>query len=655
MWTDGDYEVIDQRRNFWLNRAFNDGDQWIRWDVATGSAALLDKFSSATEARSRTTVNKIRSRRRSLLARLIPGPLEFEVEPSGTDDPAAHRQRVQEQILESLRRQCDWEGVRVEGLGQTIDGGVAALAVEFDPGAGSILSTDPVSGRKVRFGTVKVTALSIAEFIIEPGSRSVDDARWWIRRTTLTPGQAKERYGLDKEPPADSHATMSPFQGALLRRRTGANGLTSKLVSVYVYFQRPAADGSHPGCVVHVIGDQIVQYEDEWPFPFEHLNLRVTRETPWDSDWRGSTLMSDARQIQAAYNKVRTVAQAHMDRAVNARILVGRGSLQSDTPFSDEVGEVIEYEPDVAGGKPEWMAPPGADRSLSIESQALEAELDDIFHTHGVTRGQAPGDRNSGTALALLAEKDDTPLGLMSKEQARAWSDVGAMSLMILRARLMSVDDALADPETGEPIGQKHAEKVMIVDENGKAPVQVSYTADDLDENPVVRVPLEAVTPRSHAAVQAALMELSKNYPAIFQGIKPNQMAKLFNLPLAGRMTFAALSPNERMASYENVMLQQGEPMVPEKFNDHGIHIAIHLDQQNDPSYETWDEMSKLAMERHIEIHEQLKAEIEQETAAKLMAAQQGQLPSADGSAPPAPGPMPGELPADSPVPQEMM
>jgi hypothetical protein len=83
-----------------------------------------------------------------------------------------------------------------------------------------------------------------------------------------------------------------------------------------------------------------------------------------------------------------------MRKAANARMMVPSGSVDDADSLTIDPADVLEYNSEI--GEPHWQTAPEVPRWISNEAQFLEAELDDIFHTHQTSRGEAPGDRNSG-------------------------------------------------------------------------------------------------------------------------------------------------------------------------------------------------------------------------------------------------------------------
>lgn len=616
-WRDCSDELLDARRNFQLNRAFFTGQQHVSWNSATESTEI--ELSQPRNRSSRMIVNHYRSRANSLYARLFPSPLAFEVEPSDVSPSAARRQRLQETILEGCRTSLDWEQVRMTAGRFKMLGATVAVALEWDPNARGLKVIDPLTGKPRHVGGVRLTPLSIAEFGVEPGTRDVADALWWVRATTLTPAQAQARYNLEEPPQPDAQSMYLPHQRYLLGRRTQNAG--SRMCMVYVYYERPRPEQGVPGCVVHVVAEHRFVYE--WPFPWNDLNVGLARMNELGDTWMGDTPLSDARQVQVAYNDARTAMRAHVQRAANARIMYPAGSIGDEDDWTDDVAEMVEYQPDGMGGKPEWFHAPEVPRWLAMEPQNLLSELDEVFHTHAVTRGQAPGDRNSGLALSILAEKDDGPLGPTARDEQRMWERLARLTLQTYRHH---VGDA----------------KAQTMVERDSGPVLVEWTQDDIDEEPKVRVPLESVMPRSQAATRSELVSIAQAFPSVQAAMDVDTTARVLGMGDL-HAAFRALDPDAQKADRENEAMLSGQPAVPDDWDEHAKHILRHNAFRSSPDYEAMPEQARALVDAHVEAHERLMMDAQMEEAMRAMA----MMPPPPGT--PELGPPPG-APGEPPI-----
>ena len=599
MWQDADRYLVKERRDYWMNASYYVSHQWIWWDSSRNAVQELS-YANEAEKGSRITVDKYGPRTRSLLARLTRAELMWEVQPGGMDDSSMRRQRLQEQLLIGEQRHNNWEDVREMCLLQTLFGGSAAICVDWDPDKGEDYLLDAISQISVPLGGIRLTPVGINEFTLEPGSLNAIDARWWIRCTSLPPEQVQERYNLEEIPKADSEAMLSARHRSLLRNRPG--GDPPKTTLVYIYYERPTNRG--PGCVVHVVNGKVVLQEDQWPFPFKHLNISVFRQNKIPNSWVGHTLLTPARDVQYAYNRARSTILEHMRKAANARMMVPSGSVDDADSLTIDPADVLEYNSEI--GEPHWQTAPEVPRWISNEAQFLEAELDDIFHTHQTSRGEAPGDRNSGLALALLAEKDDTPLGPMAKDQSLGWGKIAEMTLSLYRMNAES---------TG--INRK----VMLLTEQG-VPHEIQWSAKDIDEKPTVIVPLDATMPRSKLATQSMITQLAQQFPLVFQNVSAKSLTRMLDLP-DPKQFLSQMDPDVAKAEWENGLLMQGVPVIPEDFDVHDAHINIHNTQRKSPAYELADPQVKQMLDMHVMAHMQY---LTNETAAMMAQSDQAAM-----------------------------
>lgn len=582
LWRDADSYLVKERRDYWLNGSYYLGQQWIWWDQTRTTVQELD-YRTESEKDSRITVDKYGPRLSSLLARMMRSELVFEVQPQGTDDASMRKQRLQEQLLIAEQHERDWELARETALLQTFFGGAAAVCVDWDPELGDDFYVDMQTGIAIPDGGVRLTPLGINEFTLEPGTQDPADARWWIRATSLPPAQVKERYNLDWMPTPDAEAVLTSRARSILMRRPGNQAPQTTMV--YVYYERPTP--STPGCIVHVVNNKVVLQEDGWPFPFPHLNVALFRQKKIPNTWVGHTLCTPARDVQYAYNRARSTIMEHMRKAANARLMIPAGSIDDSDNITTDPGDTLEYNAEL--GEPHWQTAPDVPRWISNEAAALEMELDDIFHTHSVSRGQAPGDRNSGLALSLLAEKDDTPLGPMARDQSKGWGLIAQMTLMLYRMN-------------AEASGMQR--KATIINEHGQ-PLDITWGAQDIDEKPKVVVPLDATSPRSKLATQSVITSLADRFPQAFQNIDPLALAKMLDLP-DPKGYLAQVDPDASKAQWENGLLMQGVPVVPEDFDLHDVHINIHNRERKSPAYELADPAVKEIIDLHVMAHQRM-------------------------------------------------
>lgn len=154
--------------------------------------------------------------------------------------------------------------------------------------------------------------------------------------------------------------------------------------------------------------------------------------------------------------------------------------------------------------------------------------------------------------------------------------------------------------------------------------VQFSWSSNDIDENPLVKVPLDATAPRSKIATQSILTSLADRFPQAFQNLDPIAIARMLDLP-DPKGYLATTDPDIAKAEWENGLLMQATPVMPALFDDHAKHIAQHNKERKSPAYELASPEVRQAIDVHIGAHETLAIE----EAQKQLAAMQ-QMPGAE-------------------------
>ena len=592
-WKEIGDELATVRRQYWQNLAFFHGEQWVQWDARRNQLqSLAQSFNPLVTGRARLTINRIRPNTISVLSRLTHSDLKFEVPPNDSSDDLIAAARLAETILRAEHQAGDWESHRADELFATLMGGTAAIAWEWDGSGGDTIEVDGETGRVVGTGKVRLQALNVTEFGLEPGVRDYRDARYWIMGLAMTPDQVQDRYALKWVPKSDAAGAMSPMQHKLLEESGRPQGKNQCLV--LCMYERPNGDQPH-GRYVCIVNDTVV-HQEAWPFPHDRLNVRPFRQATSSGKWVGSTYMNDAVPIQFAYNFQRSLITEHSKKVGNARLMAPFGSF-AEEDFTTDPADILWYAADMSGSIPQYLRPPDLPRWMMAEADTLKAELDDVMYVHATSRGEASFDRASGQALAILAEKDDTPLGMMAREQAQGWGEIASAALEIYEAKA------------------KERRRATIRGEMG-VPTQVAWNGKDLKGQTVVHIPLEVTQPRSKAAMQAFANDMYDRKLVT----DPGQYARLAGLP--EDELIEVLDADVAKAYRENARMMNGMAELVDDFDDHAKHIAEHNRARKSDGYRFADAEVRSIFDDHLKMHEVQAAE---EYGAQVQKA--GQLP----------------------------
>lgn len=571
-WDRGVKSTREQREQAAVNQMFLRNRHWVYWNKGQNRLEEMPRHPS----RVRATVPRIGPDSRGILAKLLRRELVFDVPPSSPDDVAVRGSRIAEAALAQAHHEHDWEAVRSDHANCVWSDGVGGLCVEWDYTMGPKVATDD-RGRQIGTGDVKLSTVSLNEMAFEPGTRNAEKSRWWIRGVAMPPAEVKETYGLAKEPNADARALDIVARHSISAESAEATPLTM----VFTYYERP--NNEHQGQVLTVVGDEIID-QSPWPFPFDdRLNVALAVVIPVHAAWYGHTPVTDAVPVQAAYNMSWSSIIEHMKLAGNARLWVPQGSVDDIEELSDTPGEAVEYV-SINGMRPDYQSPPSMPDWWIRQPGMLEATMDDILGRHDVSRGEAPSGVESGIALSILSENDDTPTGALAKNIAEAWGRAASMALKLWETNVKDTRTSI----------------VMY----GGVPEPVRWTGGNLVGQTTARVPLDSVMPRSRAAQAAYALQLYDRKIIA----TPAELAKVADLPDQDDL-LDGIDPDTARARRENHWLAVATPRTVMEFDDHGNHIKIHRDFVRSERYENLPPETQQMVLDHIEAHEIMAAQ----------------------------------------------
>ena len=554
--------IMGPMRSYWLNHAFVRGLQWLKWNQA------VTRLAEQPEGRDRVQAvfNKIRANQRTIIANLTQRALSFEVTPTGPDDESVRAARLGEAVLRDLSRSQRWEVIREEHMSATCKGGTGALLVEIDPDN----------------GMPNVKPLSLAEFMVEAGSRNAETARWCIKVEALPPKVVKALFGLRKVPPPDAHSGLAPFQHRMLHQSWGSSNATlPELTKVLTYYERPM--GTSKGGYQVIIDGKVVQ-KGAWPYPFEdRLPIAIARETVEENQWWGTTYLDDVRKVQVILNGIWSGIAEHARELGTIRALFPA----SAEPFVEEMTDKPGFQPWPDGVElPEYLEQPKLENWYESVLDRASMMIDDIMGVHEVSRGIAPPNIESGSGISMLAEKDASPTGRLIKETARCWSEVAQMCLQVYQKT-------------------QTKERTVTVDA-GFGPERFPHKGSDLSQEFEVNVPRDEIEPRSRIGmIQQADKMLEMG---LIQS--PAQYVRIAELPSYDSL-IAGISPQIAKAKRENSELARGTVTNPEWHvdDDHQIHIEEHKAFMTTKRWELLPEKIQELYKNHVQMHKTYMAE----------------------------------------------
>ena len=578
--------VQNRVSDYWLNHAFCQGFQWTFVEERTG---LVQEVPQEPD-REQTVINRIAPNMRIIISKLVQREMSFINLPTSADDGSIRAARIGEAILRGTKRDHDWEHIREVVSQMAMKGGSAAICVDWDSHAGHVTVGPTEDSGEVRGGDTVETPLAITDFVVEPGVRNAEEARWWIKCEALPPQVVQSIYNMDDEPHADMTAGTSGIMRKLIST-SGVSGSTSQggntgdnLTMVLTYYERPNAYAPR-GRISVVVGEQIVEGEDPengvemaWPFPWDdHLNFALIRETIVENEWAGQTILTQARGVQTTYNAAWSSIIEHMKLAGNARLAVPESSIDLIDEFTDLPGEIVPF--DDGSTAPFYLQPAQLPAWLIDTPVNLEMQLDDIMGVHDISRGSAPANIESGFGLSILAEQDSTPVGRLTKEIARAFSKVAQMVLELMEDNVKET-------------------RSSVIQESGQPSMSTSWTGSELLGQTNPSIPIDSIIPRN----RAAQLQLAKDLQQGGLLTSLDQFMAVAELADADQI-LEKVDPDTAKARRENHLFASGRGTFAADFDDHEIHIREHNIYRKSQRYEMSTDEEKEVCDLHIQEH----------------------------------------------------
>ncbi|HWR20938.1 MAG TPA: hypothetical protein VN444_03650 [Verrucomicrobiae bacterium] len=425
----------------------------------------------------------------------------------------------------------------------------------------------------------------------------------WVERTYGEEIAAKVDHETSESPSRWIMQAAIHSTGAGLMTGSGQQDQPSPQVRVRRLWMRPTP--TFPGGLyAEVVGNQVV-HSAEWPYHDREgrpiLNITHTRCDVVPGRLWGKTRASDVAQKQVQRNKLEAVMTLFERRSSNDILMVPSGS--GITKVTGQPGLMLQYNA-MAGVPPPHREPGHPPPPYFIQRiQQIDEEIDALFGTYEILRGDAPKGVASYAGMQLLDERARSGQSAILTNWGLGLEHWARIVLNIWRE--------YADDErtlaTGE--GAWAIQKFSKADLKGGVDVTV-----DLGMNrPYTQIGRRAV---------------------IDQGVRlgvisPYEPAERFRvLQLLGIPEIMEDYKRERMdASRENDLLMQGLPVRPPMpWENHPVHLETHKAILTGERFEAMPPEGQQAAEQHAQMH--------------FMNMQQSQAPAGPGQiAPKPPGP----------------
>lgn len=491
-----------------------------------------------------------------------------------------------------------------------------------------LVATGNVFFKWIWSGTrIKMVVVSPFDVFPDPYAKTFNDQRWIIHSQFLDPETAMEMYDIPEKKIKAMHTTaaadLTPVETRLFSALGhGGQGLPGVVVNEY--WEKPSKTCPE-GKMVAWAGNDVVF---EGSYPYDHKRLPFTHAGHIErsnSKWCAS-IMDQARTLQDELNRVE--AQLIENRNIANGIWFIPADVTLETEITSDPRQVIRWDgPPQLDPRTWFVQPNGMAPWVASEPDRIKSTLQDIVHQHEVSNAGVPGRVESGQAIQLLQETDDSVM----KDTIHSFEEAIAEGFMmsVLLYKQFSPDEMTL---------------VRVYDKNGGVQVR-EFRKDMVPADLRVRTQTTTGLPNTIAGKWDRVLNLVQ-----YQIVDPQYALELLQISPED----PELKPDTldiRNADQENYALLEGKPVIASKFELHPAHLERHRRFRKTAEYRQAAAMNPKIIEA-FDAHELSHLDAWKMQLQEDMEIQQLSAPPPEGQegAPPEPQP-PAAAPNGSPAP----
>jgi len=456
-------------------------------------------------------------------------------------------------------------------------------------------------------GEARMAVVSPFDVYVDPYARTMLDARWLIHSQFMEVEAAKKMFANAKGADTDHIVetgtdTLSSLEARLFSNfGDGTWNLPGCTVNEY---WEPPCDGGEGKYVAFT--DSGIIYEGRFPYahgrmPFTHAgNIERT-----NSKYHASVI-DFVRPLQIELNRVES--QIIENRNISNGILFQPAEVELSQPVTGSPRQIIKWTGPPELNPQNWFVTPNTLPAwVGGEPERIKGNAQDIIAQHEVSNAGVPGRVESGQAIQLLQETDDT----------------------VVTGAIHSVEEAVSDgflmaAFLWKQYGSKER-MVRAYDKDGMIAVQ-TLKKDHISLDMRVRVQTTTGLPQTTAGKWDRVLNLVQ-----YKLIDPVHALKLLDLSNEDP-DLSPGSQDRRNAYTENKLILNGEVVKAFPWDDHDIHLEELDKWRKTEEYRRASQLDPSVEQRasfHEEQHKQLRSIRDQEGAQREAAIQMALQPQA--------------------------
>lgn len=473
------------------------------------------------------------------------------------------------------------------------------------------------------------------DLLLDPSIHSRKELRqpgkYVVHRKLMTTREAETKYPLDFfGDDTDGKFGMERNRSTAVDLAMGLDSQSRKtatrneLVEVCEFWENPCK--KYPRGRTIIFSDELIiyigpcLYQKPARIPF----VPLVGDNVATKSLNSAGVVADLKSVQRSLNRAESKKREWMDKILNARVWLPRGSGVDPDELTDLEGQAVEYNP---GMKPETDRPPEIPQSMFQLSADLEAAAKAISGYSDVSQGAVDSAISSGRQLAFQREAEESPRSA-DMTNYRIYL-MECLSHMLMLSREFYQEGRL----------------VAMLGEEGKWQYR-AFLADDFDVESSLVMDVDSNKPSSPSQRMSEILELAA--ADLFNQENPNGKAalKLLGGDYARSQTWDADSA-ARAKAKRQILQAQMEPwkqLVTLPSDNHKIWLDTVDEYRQSLEFEEMPEVTQKLLNDAANLHETFS----QAQDAALGMSQEMQGPS--GPQPPGPAPDQGATAAPSPM-----
>lgn len=574
--------------DWWLNLAYTSGEQSVAYVPQTNSIVPVELPAPFSDM---TVHNAIMPIVRQERAKIHKTGVYSKVLPSKDTDEAHSSAKICEAFLKAQLRRWVFQRRLREASFWVVTCGNVLFHWYWDAAA-------------------KAPAVEVVppfEIYPDPHARTFDDSRWTIRERVVSEEEAWDLFadvkGADMRPiRTSSQSALTPFEHRIYHEAQGFGKLNLEGVCLREYYQKPTASNPMGEYIVHTEHGIIYSHRAERKeYPYRHGQLPFTHAGHIErtsSKWHAA-VVDFLRGPQDALNRREALIEENINVSSAGKWFLPH-TLELDEEIDSMPRQILKATGGQPGLRPEFIQPNALDAWVVQDTQRVESFMRDIAGQHEVSRGGVPGRVESGQAIQLLQEQDDSVMKdtIHSIEEAL----IAGFRQTLSNAREFGEDETF----------------LRVYDQHGTVEV-MAFKRRNIDLDTEIDVKITTSLPTTIAGRFDRVMNLVQ-----YEIVTPVEARNLLELSTEDPDLDPDITARRRQHEEILEMVATGKPILPEQHQNHAAEIDELKKWLNSEAAKHADPGILDLLKAHLHVHEQLEL-VEAEKAGQLQRVVQGE------------------------------